>query len=182
MSYQGTLQLPGGLSLRFATGADKVFLLNMFMAARPWLALSHGDEEYVRFLYEDQLRINGIGQETALPNHLDFVVERSGQAIGHLVTHLGREEWRIAQLELHPLVRGKGNGSDLLRGLQAGAERAGVALTASALTEMPRTLAFYRRLGFHIAGQRPPVTDLFWLPPALAAARKAAFQLNITLK
>lgn len=171
MSLEGAFQLPGSLGLRFTAPADKTFLLDMFIAARPWLAESHPDADFVRDLYEDQLRINGIGQGQVYPDHLDFVVERTGQAIGHLVIQIGQEAWRIVQLEFHPLARGKGNGSDLVRGLQAGAERARVALTASALTEMARTLAFYQGLGFQVAGHRPLLTDLVWLP-----------QLNSSLK
>lgn len=136
------------------------------MAARPWFNWVEHERDYIRFLYEDQMRITRLGNGANYPEHLDFVVEKTGQAVAHVVVDLGYHDWRITQLEVHPLARGKGIGGDIVRSLQGAAERACLPLTVSALSETGAP-AFYAKLGFRVAGEQPPMLHMAWLPAIL---------------
>lgn len=74
MNFQGKLTFSGDTSLRAVRPSDDAFLLGMFMAARPHLVHSHPDPNFVRFLYEDQRRINRLEAEARYPEHLEFVI------------------------------------------------------------------------------------------------------------
>lgn len=168
MSFAGAFPMLGGVSLRFSTPADENFLLDMFLAARPWLVMTSDNRDFVRFLLEDQYRITLQGREGVYPEHLDFVIEKTGQAVGHLTVNLGYADWRISQLEVHPLARGKGIGRDVVRSLQAAAANAKVRLTVGTLANLQQALAFYAGLGFRVVTHAPPVVELAWLPEGMA--------------
>jgi N-acetylglutamate synthase and related acetyltransferases len=165
VAYQGTLPLLGGLSIRQSRPSDEDFLLGLFTDARPWLAKSHHDRDFIRMLYEQQYGAMRTGQETRYPEHLDFIVEKVGQAVGRLIIDLGRHDWRIAEVEVHRLARGKGIGSDLIRSIQGTAAQVGVPLTLSVLAAETRVHWFYFRLGFQMIANVPPMLELIWLPP-----------------
>jgi GNAT superfamily N-acetyltransferase len=173
---KGSLQFPGDMSLRFARRSDDPFLLKLFMAARPWIDWTSHDEKFVRFLYEDQLRLARLGVGTVYPEFQDFIVVKTGQDVGHLTINLGRQNWHIAQLELHPEAQGKGIGGDILRGLKAAAGKARLPLTVYTPQVLPRAVTFYRRHGFRLVAKQAPMFGLTWHPPGhpLAAAAEAA--------
>lgn len=159
--------------MRFVRPSDENFLLDLFMAARPWFNWVDHERDYIRFLYDEQMRITRLGTGAAYPEHMDFIIERTGQAVAHVVVDLGYHDWRITQLEVHAQARGKGIGSDVVRSLQGAAIRACLPLTVSALvgTSAP---AFYARLGFRLAGEQPPMVHMAWLPPVLEQKLAAA--------
>lgn len=161
------LKLPGGLALRLVRPGDDLFILEMFMAARPWLAWTSKDRDFIRFLYEEQLRITRLGCGEVYPEHLDFIIVRSGQDLGHLVVDLGYGDWRLALLEIHPLARGRGEGSLVVRGLQMAATKARKPLTLATPMMLPRVISFYTRLGFAMVAQQPPMCEMGWWPEAL---------------
>ncbi|CAO3437974.1 GNAT family N-acetyltransferase [Azospirillum doebereinerae] len=163
--YQGTLPLLGGLSIRAQRPSDEDFLLGLFIDARPWLAKAHHDRDFIRMMYEQQYGAMRHGQEERYPEHLDFVVEKAGQAVGRLIIDLGRCDWRIAEVEIHRLARSKGIGSDLIRSIQGTAAQTGVPMTLSVLAAQTRVHWFYFRLGFQMLGNVPPMLELIWLPP-----------------
>lgn len=161
----GFIQMYGGLSMRFVRPNDEAFLLDMFMAARPWFNWTDLGRDQIRALYEDQLRLTRIGTGAMYPDHLDFVVEKTDQAVAHVVVDLGYHDWRVTQLEVHPLARGKGIGSDIIRSLQAAAQNGSMPLTVSTPMAQTNALAFYGRLGFGVVGEQAPMVHLAWLPP-----------------
>ena len=163
--FQGKLQLFGGLALRQTRAEDSVFLMDMFITARPWLCESSGDPDFVRFLYEDQYRINRNGLETLYPEHLDFLIERTGQSVGRLTLDFGRSDWRISILEIHPQARRKGIGGDLVRSLQKAASGPKMVLSGAALAYPPGGLDFWVRQGFRVMAMRPPILEIAWYPP-----------------
>jgi GNAT superfamily N-acetyltransferase len=171
MNFQGKLNFAGGTSLRLVRPSDDEFLLGLFMAARPYLAISHPDPAFVRFLYEDQRRINRLGAESRYPEHLEFVIERTGQDIGLLRLDFGYTDWRIAELALHPRARAKGIGSTILKGLQAVAGEARMTLSLSTPSTIGSAAAFFARYGFvTVPGAEPfsPVLHMVWYPPGRA--------------
>jgi GNAT superfamily N-acetyltransferase len=167
MAFQGKLNFAGGTALRAVRPSDDDFLLGIFMAARPHLAHSHHDPDFVRFLYEDQRRINRIGAEGRYPEHLEFVIERTGQDIGYLRLNFGYSDWRIAELALHPLARGKGIGGVILKGLQTVAGQARMTLSLSTPSVMGAA-KFYARHGFVVLPDpdpMPAIRHMAWYPP-----------------
>jgi GNAT superfamily N-acetyltransferase len=164
-AFAGSIAMLGGLSLRFVTPKDETFLLDMFMAARPWFRWADLERDAIRALYEQQWRITREGTGATYPEHLDFVVEKTGQAVAHLVVDLGYHDWRVSQLEVHPLARGKGIGSDVVRSLQAAAGGSGLPLSVSTLMTAPHAIRFWAGLGFRLAAETPPMLQLVWLPP-----------------
>jgi len=168
MNFQGKLAFAGGTSLRLVQPSDDNFLLGMFMAARPHLAVSHPDRDFVRFLYEDQRRINRIGAEGRYPEHLEFVIERTGQDVGYLRLDFGYSDWRIAEFALHPLARGKGIGGVILKGLQTVAGQARMTLSLSTPATIGSAAAFYARYGFVALPSSEPMPTMLhmaWYPP-----------------
>jgi GNAT superfamily N-acetyltransferase len=158
------LRLLGGLSLRPSVPADENLLLELFMAARPWFNWTDLEPDAIRFLYEEQWRINRIGVGTVYPEHLDFVVEKTGQAVAHLLIDLGYHDWRITQFAVHPKARNKGIGSDVVRSLQAAAATPLLPLTVSTAAVLTGAVRFWTRHGFRIVSDAPPVLHMAWLP------------------
>jgi GNAT superfamily N-acetyltransferase len=159
--------MPGGIALRFARPSDQDFLLKMFMAARPWFDWTTLPPDGIRHLYEDQMRITQAGAGAHYPEHLDFIIERTGQDIGHLMIDLGYGDWHISSFELHPETRGKGLGSEVIRGLQAGCTAQKLPLTVSTLESLNGALRFYGRAGFAMIVHRSPMVHLGWCPPGV---------------
>lgn len=169
----GAIPMLGGLSLRFVTPRDDDFLMLLFKAARPWFNWTTLERDAVWALYEQQMKVVRAGTGAVYPEHLDFVVEKTGQAVAHVVVDLGYHDWRITQLEVHPEARGKGIGSDIVRSLQAAAAKPRLPLTVSTLMTETRTVKFWGTLGFGLIAEMPPALHLAWLPPGrpLASTR-----------
>ncbi len=161
----GSLPLLGGLTVRFPRPSDDDFLMGLFMDARPWLAKAHHDRDFIRTLYEQQYSARRMGQETRYPEHLDFVVEKTGQPVGRIVMDLGRYDWRVSEVEIHRLARGKGIGTDLLRSIQGTAAQMRIPITLSVAEVDTRVHWFYHRLGFDLLAKTSPSLELIWLPP-----------------
>lgn len=83
-SPRGSIPPFGELDLRPTAPKHAPFLLGLFQEARAWLSWADADRDAVRALYERQYRAMRTVQETLDPQHLDFVVERTGQAVGRL--------------------------------------------------------------------------------------------------
>jgi ribosomal protein S18 acetylase RimI-like enzyme len=171
-----SLKLYGGLALRLARPADRDFLLDLFIASRPWLDFTSQDREFVREIFEQQYRALQAGLEHRYPEHLDFVLERTGQAVGRVILDLAYTDWRLSELQIHPLARGKGIGSDLVRSLQTAAAGSAVPITLATLMVLTRAQSFYRRLGFRVVGHNPPSVELAWFPPQHPGAAAPAGQ------
>jgi GNAT superfamily N-acetyltransferase len=161
----GSFKLFGGLSMRFARPDDKPVLFEMFLAARPWLAQANHDRDYLRALYEQQIQAHETGAGTAYPNHVDLLVEKTGQVVGRVIIHLALTEWRIVEFEIHPLAQGKGIGADLMRSLQAAAATARAPMRVGAAAMMPEMVAFFRHCGFQVTASEPPIIQMIWYPP-----------------
>ncbi|CAO3380528.1 GNAT family N-acetyltransferase [Azospirillum argentinense] len=163
--FQGSLPLLGGLSMRYPRRSDDDFLLGLFMESRPWLAQAHHDRDFIRMLYEQQYNAMRVGQETRYPQHLDFVVEKTGQPVGRIVMDMGRWDWRVAEVHIHKPARGKGIGTDLLRSIQGTAMQLRLPMTLSVNEADTRVHWFYYRLGFDLLVKSSPILELIWLPP-----------------
>lgn len=178
-SFTGSLPVRGGLALRPATARDEPLLLSLFMESRPWLSWADADRDVVRALYEQQYRAMRAGQEALYPEHLDFVIERTGQAVGRLVVDLGHGDWRISELHVLAAARGKGIGSDVVRSLQAAAASLRLPITLSTPMAGSNGRAVYERLDFRVTAIRPPHYDMAWTPPGLPGPPVSADPLRL---
>ncbi|AWN45728.1 N-acetyltransferase [Methylobacterium terrae] len=167
VAYAGSIPLVGGLGLRPVRPADQAFLLDLFVETRPWLSWASGDRDFLQALYEQQYRTLRAGLEAMYPEHLDFIVERTGQAVGRLAVDLGQADWRISELGILAAARGKGIGSDVVRSLQIGAERMRLPLTLSTPIYGTDARPLYERLGFRVTAIRPPHYEMAWYPPGM---------------
>lgn len=162
--FAGSFALPGNLSLRFAAPSDETFLLELFIEARPWLSWAEGDRDFLRSLYEQQYKAMRAGQEAIYPEHVDLVIEKSSDRVGRLVIDLGRADWRVSELQILARARGKGIGSDVLRGIQAAAASMLVPITLSTPIAGSHGRQVYERLGFRVTAVDPPHFHMAWAP------------------
>lgn len=169
----GSLHFPGGVDVRFATPADETFLIDLFISSRPWLSWVVGEKDFIRSLYEQQYAFNRIGQEAVYPEHLDFVIETTGVAVGRLIVDLGYGDWRIAELQVAVPARGRGIGSSVIRGLQAAAAKCRLPLTLSTPIMGSNGYGIYSRLGFQVTAVTPPSVQMAWFPPGHPQAMPA---------
>ncbi len=174
VAYAGSIPLLGGLDLRPIRPTDQDFLLQLFVESRPWLTWAADDRDFLQALYEQQFKALRAGLETVYPEHLDFVVERTGQAVGRLVVDLGYADWRISELAIVAAARGKGIGTDLVRSLQAAAESVRLPITLSTpMVGATDGRSLYERLGFQVTAVRPPHYDMAWIPVSRRVAQAA---------
>lgn len=174
VAYAGSIPLVGGLGLRPIRPADQTFLLQLFVETRPWLSWASDDRDVLQALYEQQYKALREGLGTMYPEHLDFVIERTGQAVGRLAVDLGYADWRISELGILAAARGKGIGSDVVRSLQIGAERMRLPITLSTPIYGTDARPLYERLGFRVMAVRPPLYEMAWYPPGVPAPAATA--------
>lgn len=165
MNFTGAFQLPGNLGLRLARPDDRDFFLDLFIEARPWLGLVDREADFVRFLYEDQMRINNIGAGTVYPEHLDFTIESVGTPCGRMRIDLGYGDWRISDLQVRLAARGKGVGEGVLRAVQEIAGKSMMPITLATPSMMGSARGFYEKLGFVVREIRHPSLEMIWYPP-----------------
>jgi GNAT superfamily N-acetyltransferase len=163
--FAGSFALPGNLSLRFVAPSDEAFLFDLFIEARPWLAWAEGHRDFLRTLYEQQYKAMRAGQEALYPEHVDLVIEKSADRVGRLVLDLGQTGWRVSELQILTRARGKGIGSDVLRGIQAAAATMLAPITLSTPIVGSHGRTVYERLGFRVTAIDPPHFHMAWAPP-----------------
>ncbi|KMO30754.1 acetyltransferase [Methylobacterium tarhaniae] len=174
VAYAGSIPLHAGLGLRPLRPTDQDFLLQLFVESRPWLSWAAADRDVLHTLYEQQFRALRAGLETMYPEHLDFIVERTGQAVGRLAVDLGYRDWHISELAIVAAARGKGIGTDLVRSLQAAAGQVRLPLTLSTpMVGASDGRGLYERLGFRVTALRPPLYDMAWYPPGFPVPQPA---------
>jgi ribosomal protein S18 acetylase RimI-like enzyme len=162
--FAGSFTFPGNLTVRFAVPGDSAFLFDLFIEARPWLSWAEGKPDFIRALYEQQYRTMRTGQENVYPEHVDLVIETLGDRVGRLIVDLGYSDWRISELQVRAAARGKGIGSDVLRGLQMAAERLLLPITLSTPMIGSNGRRVYEKAGFRVVGIEPPVFHMAWFP------------------
>lgn len=163
--FDGSFNIPGGLTLRFCRPTDEDFLLELFMEARPWLAWAKGKKDFIRDLYEQQYAIMRNGQQAVYPEHLDLLIEKLGEKVGRVVLDLGYADWRISEIEVASTARATGIGSNVIRGLQIAATRGMRPLTLSTPVFGPNhNKSLYEKLGFKVTSVAPPLIHMAWHP------------------
>lgn len=87
----------------------------------------------------------------------DVRIIRSGEVdVGFLATSRGSNIFKVNQLFILPEFQGRGIGSACMTGIMEEAESEQRTVLLQVLKVNVRGIAFYRRLGFAVAGEVPP--------------------------
>jgi ribosomal protein S18 acetylase RimI-like enzyme len=155
------------ISLRPATAADKIFLLEVYASSRAdEMALLPWSDEQKRAFVLAQFNAQQQHYQKTYPDATHEIILSHNRATGHFHVARLEEEIRIVDIALHPRDRNRGIGSDLLRKLISEASQAGKLLTVYVENFNP-ALRLFERLGFspgeeqgiHILMQRRPRLD-----------------------
>jgi ribosomal protein S18 acetylase RimI-like enzyme len=140
--------------LRPVTPADRPFLVDLYGSVRePELAHVPWDGATKRAFVEQQFAAQDAHYREHYPGATLDVVEVGGEPAGRLYVHRGRSDIRIMDIALAPAFRGRGIGSELLRGLIGEAQASGRRLSIHVEMNNPAR-RLYERLGFEPAGEQ----------------------------
>jgi ribosomal protein S18 acetylase RimI-like enzyme len=165
----------GRVTLRAATEADEPLLREL---ATDRLAPTSLDEtsldgEQRRALIEIQLRAQRREYLARFPDAEDSIVLVDGTPIGRLWLGESDEEVRVLDISILPEHRGRGIGTVVLRDVFVAADDAVKPVRLTVRRDRPRTVAFYRKLGFTVVNEdaldlileRPAAPDRSTSPP-----------------
>ena len=143
----------GGPRLRPVAGADRAFLVDLYGSVRePELAHVPWDDAARRAFVEHQYAAQDAHYRQNYPGATLDVIEVEGEPAGRLYVHRGPSDIRIMDIALAPAFRGRGIGTELLRGLMAEAQESGRKLSIHVEMNNPAR-GLYERLGFRPAGE-----------------------------
>ena len=143
----------GDPCLRPVAGGDRAFLVDLYGSVRePELAHVPWDDATRRAFVEQQFAAQDAHYRQNYPGATLDIVEVDGETAGRLYVHRGASDIRIMDIALAPPFRGRGIGTELLRGLMAEADESRRKLSIH--VEMNnRARNLYERLGFRPAGE-----------------------------
>ena len=171
-----SLSFSGDLSVRPARAGDAAFLRRLHDDNRDDLRLIEGEPDFVQSVIDLQFHAKTVGYGAQFPNALQLVAESAGTPIGVIaVDQTGGADWRVVDIALIPPARGKGYGTQLLRGLLEAAALKGVPVTLSVMRSNGAAFRAYSRLGFKVTGQDAVRLEMAWTPPP---ARRSAVILG----
>ena len=151
-----------GIALRPATPADAAFLNAVYRSVRePELLAMGWPEAQIEAFCDMQHRFRTEGYGQYLPPVESAVVLYEGDPIGLLAVCRNPERWVLVSVELLPVARGKGIGTELLARLQRGAAAAGVGLALQAASGSP-VLRLCERCGFASVANDGMVQRMEW--------------------
>ncbi|MGH2876210.1 MAG: GNAT family N-acetyltransferase [Solirubrobacteraceae bacterium] len=150
------------MSLRPATAADGPFLraVHASTLSAELAALRH-DADAADVFARMQFDLQERGYRAAHPAAAFLVVLLDDRPSGRLYVDRTPAEIHVLEIALLPEHRGRGIGTELLRGLIDEARQSGRRVTLSVLRFNP-ALALYRRLGFSATGSDEVRTQLEW--------------------
>lgn len=157
--------LPAPLLLRAAVDDDRAFLSELYASTRDDLAAMTADPAFLAQLIAMQQQMQSQGYRVAFPQAAYAIVERGGQPVGRVVTDTGKDRLHLVDLAFLPAARGQGNGSAVLRALQAAAAARGVALTLSVSHANDGAARLYAGLGFATVASDQLQQRMRWTAP-----------------
>ena len=151
-------------ALRAAAPADEAFLRTLYRETRAAEFAALGwSEAQVRSLLDAQFDAQAAGYRARHARAERAIACDADQPVGSLVTALDDEALLLLDLALLPAWRGRGWGSQLLRGVQRRAAAAGVQVRLHVAMGNP-ALAWYRRHGFVVTGEEGVHVAMAWTP------------------
>jgi len=136
------------VSLRPATESDHGFLRALFLSIREReLALLPGGVAAHAHLFNAQFIAQLESYRRAFPSAVDAIVDVNGVAAGRLCVDRGRDTLHLIDIGLLPEYRGRGIGTELIRGLLEEVASVGGTVKLSVAESNPAR-RLYERLGF----------------------------------
>lgn len=157
--------LPAPFHARPVGDADHAFLSDLYASTRDDLAAMAADPAFVAQLIAMQQQMQVQGYRVAFPQAEYLIVERDGQPIGRLVSETSAERLHVVDLAFVPHARAQGNGSTVLRALQAAAAASGLPLTLSVTHANAGAARLYARLGFETVASDQVQQRMRWSAP-----------------
>lgn len=157
----------GRWQMREEQDADQPFVDALYASTR-WeelLPLPWPDTAKTAFLQE-QSRLQASHYRNNYPGAALCVIEREDQPIGRFYLYASAGEFRLMDIALLPLWRGRGIGQELLHALMVVAAKQSRRITLHVEPNNPAQ-RLYARLGFELREDRGVYHFLEWTPPAL---------------
>lgn len=152
------------VSFRVIHDHDRAFLQRVYDSTREteFAVTTWSEPERRRFL-DGQFRLQDTGYRTAHPGAIHRIIQLDGTDIGRLIVDRQDDCLRIIDLSILPGWRGRGIGSDILRGLLHEAQGGKVPARLHAV-EGSRAQAMYLRLGFRPTHRNGHYIAMEWQP------------------
>lgn len=161
---QGFRSLPNGITVRPARSGDKAFFKKLHRSARTDLQGLDLDPELFEEIMDLQDRARETGHGTQYPNAAEFVLEKTGDAVGRLVLAPEPDGMRIVDLTFIPALRDQGLGTAVIGALQQAGAAMGGRLVCLALRTSPDLKIALTLLGFTVDKSSDAADLMSWTP------------------
>lgn len=142
--------LSASLTMRPVRQSDNPLLQRIYIAGRTDLALADADPEYIRTVILQQMQARDQGLGNKYPSRQDFVIQRIGVPIGHMMLGRSPEEVRLASLRFIPEVDRQQTFAEILPALQAGSSGSGLPLRIVLLDSDWGWISILKKAGFTV--------------------------------
>ena len=155
------------ISLRDATPGDREFLHRLLAGSREELLDAAGCEPMARaalvaMQFEAQQRAYRVAHPDATRQVIEVDLHGVPEPVGQFWVDRQPREFRLLDISLLPVHRGKGIGSFFMRRLLEEAAASAAAVSLHVEQSNP-ALALYRRLAFAVVGGQPPYLAMRWV-------------------
>lgn len=141
--------------LRLATAGDALFIRELFHASRADVFLAAGlPQATLDMLLQQQFQAQARGYAAQFPDAISLIVLEADEPVGKLTLLTGDRCWRIVDIALLPVMRGRGIGTDVIDAVLRAATAEGAReVTLSVLFDNIGARRLYDRLGFSQTGE-----------------------------
>ena len=149
--------------LRPTYAEDEALLFELFAAdKRAELALVGVPPTQAEMLVAMQYRGREMTYRSQYPDAEDSVIlDENGAPAGRLLVHRATDRWRIVDISVLPVLRGKGLGTAALRDYQSRCAECGASLEL-VVSRVNRARALYERLGFRATREDAFMIQMAW--------------------
>ncbi|MCW2495938.1 GNAT family N-acetyltransferase [Jatrophihabitans sp.] len=148
----------GSLALAEAGPLDEPFLAELFLAVRPFLALTGLDQPQLEGLVGMQRRAQRSGYERQWPGYRQLVARVDGEPVATIARADAPDLVHILDIAVLPTAQGRGIGTALLTAVL---DEAGTAVQLSVAPDNPAR-RLYERLGFVVVGSGNADLLMLW--------------------
>lgn len=148
---------------------DGDFLFEVYVCTRADEVRSwgFGEAEAAQFL-RSQHRMQLASYDAQFPHAERRILWKEGVRAGYVFVDREPHELRLVEIALLPQFRGRGLGTDIIRGLQMEAAQRGIPVGLTVRMDN-RARDLYVRLGFDVVSTHEPYLQMVWSPKQKAA-------------
>lgn len=152
------------LQLRPEAKNDSTFLEALHRLTRPDLLQLGLPQTLHDGMVKMQFKAQRSGYRRQFPDAENHIVEKSGEAVGSLIKHVGETAIRLNYIALLPAARGKGYGRRLVAAMQQEAMASGKALRLAVDPLNVPVCTLYLSLGIRIEHKDGATLEMRWQP------------------